>query len=63
MLTCLQTGAVDDLHVDGELATVVVEDDDTDGATARVESLVQAGPKVGLVNDWEGLLDITLFTC
>lgn len=54
---------MDDLHVDGELATVVVEDDDTDGATARVESLVQAGPKVGLVNDWEGLLDITLFTC
>lgn len=54
---------MDNLHVDGELATVVVEDDDTDGATARVESLVQSGPKVGLVDDWKGLFDITLFIC
>lgn len=59
-VTCLQAGAVDDLHVDGQLATVIVEDNDTDGTTARLESLVKTSPKVGLVNDWDGLLDITL---
>lgn len=50
---------MDDTHVDGELATVVVENDDADGATARLEGLVETGPEVRLINDWEGLLDIT----
>ncbi len=56
----LQAGAVDDTHVDGELATVVVENDDADGATARLKGLGETGPEVGLVDDWEGLLDVTL---
>ena len=59
-VTCLQAGAVDDLHVDSELATVIVENNDTNGATAGLESLVETSPEVGLVNDWDRLLDITL---
>jgi hypothetical protein len=56
----LQSGAVDDLHVNGELTTVVVENKDADGATAGLEGIVKTSPKVGLVNNWERLLDITL---
>lgn len=55
---CLQARAVEDLHVDGELAARVVEDKDTDGATAGLEGVVEAGVEVGLVNDSEALLDI-----
>lgn len=50
---------MDDLHVNGELTRTVVEDKDTDGATARLESAVKAGVEVGLVNDGETLLDVT----
>lgn len=50
---------MDDLHVNGELTRTVVEDEDTDGATARLESAVEAGVEVGLVNDGETLLDVT----
>jgi hypothetical protein len=56
--TRLQAGAVDDLHVDGHLATRVVEDQDADAATARLESVGEARPEVGLVNDGQALLDI-----
>lgn len=49
---------MDDLHVNGELTATVVEDEDTDGATARLESVVEARVKVGLVNDRETLLDV-----
>ena len=59
-VTCLQAGAVDDLHVDSKLTTIVVEDNDTDGTAARLESLIETSPEVGLVNDWDRLLDITL---
>lgn len=55
---CLQARAVEDLHVDGELTAAVVEDKDTDGATARLEGVVEAGVEVGLVNDSKALLDI-----
>lgn len=51
---------MDDLHVNGELATVVVENKDADGATAALEGIVKTSPEVGLVNNWERLLDITL---
>lgn len=51
---------MDDLHVNGELATVVVENEDADGTTAALEGIVKTSPKVGLVNNWERLLDITL---
>jgi hypothetical protein len=49
---------VDDLHVNGELTATVVKDEDTDGATARLESAVEARVEVGLVNDRETLLDV-----
>jgi hypothetical protein len=49
---------VDDLHVDGELTATIVEDQDADAATARLESLVEASVQVGLVNDRETLLDV-----
>ncbi|KAI1050665.1 hypothetical protein LB506_001763 [Fusarium annulatum] len=55
----IEARAVDDLHVNGELTRTVVEDEDTDGATARLESAVEAGVEVGLVNDGETLLDVT----
>lgn len=51
---------MDDLHVNGELATVVVENENADGATAALEGIVKTSPEVGLVNNWERLLDITL---
>jgi len=50
---------VHDLHVDSELAAVVVENKDTDGAAARLESSLEAGPEVGLLNDRKTGLDIT----
>lgn len=56
--TDLQARAVNDLHVDGELTAAVIEDKDTDAATARLESSRQARPQVGLINDRQVLLDI-----
>lgn len=49
---------MDDLHVNGELSATIVEDQDADGATARLESLGKASVKVGLVDDGETLLDV-----
>lgn len=49
---------MDDLHINSKLATVVVQDDDADGAAAGLEGLVETVPEVGLVDDWEGLLDV-----
>lgn len=54
----LEAGTVDDLHVDGHLATVVGDDEDTDGAAARLESLLETVPEGALVDDGEVLLDI-----
>jgi hypothetical protein len=50
---------VDDLEVNGELATTVVDDEDTDAATAVVEGLSETGEQAALVKDRETLLDIT----
>jgi hypothetical protein len=55
----LQAGATDDLHVNSELAAVVIDDQNTDRAAARLEGLLETRPQVGLLNDGEGLLDIT----
>ena len=55
----LQPGAVDDLVVDSHLHTVVVDDENADGATAVVEGLGKAGSKTALVKDGKALLDIT----
>lgn len=56
---CLETRAVNDLHVDSHLATVVADDEDTNAAAAGLESLLEAVPQAALVNDGEALLDIT----
>ena len=57
--TRLQARAVNDLHVNGKLAAIVVENKSTDTASARLESICQTGPQVGLVNDGQCLLDVT----
>lgn len=49
---------MDDLHVDGHLATVVGDDQDADAAAARLKGLLQTVPQVALVNDGQVLLDI-----
>lgn len=49
---------MDDLHLNSELTAAIVEDEDTDAAAARLESLLETRPKVGLVNDRQTLLDI-----
>lgn len=49
---------MNDLHVDSQLAAVVVNNQDADGATARLEGALQTSPEVGLVNDREALLDV-----
>jgi hypothetical protein len=58
-MASLQAGAVDDSHLNSELTAAIVEDEDTDAAAARLESLLETRPKVGLVNDGQTLLDIT----
>lgn len=55
----LQTRTMDGLHVDGELTALIGDDEDADGTTARLESLGQTTPEIGLVNDGKVLLDIT----
>jgi len=50
---------VDDLHVNSHLAAVVADDQDTDGAAARLESLLETAPQAALVNDRQVLLDVT----
>lgn len=55
----LQAAAVDDLVVDGQLTALVVDDKDTDTATAIVKALGEASKEAGLVEDRKTLLDIT----
>jgi len=55
----LKARTVDDLHVDSKLAAVVMENQDTNGATARLESVLETRPQVGLLDDGQGLLNIT----
>jgi hypothetical protein len=55
----LQTAAVDDLEVNGELAATIVDDEDTDAATTVVKGLGQADEQAALVKDRETLLDVT----
>lgn len=49
---------MDDLEVNSELTTTIVEDEDADGTTARLEGVAETSEEVGLVNDGEALLDI-----
>lgn len=55
----LQPGAVNNLEVNSQLAALVVDDKDADGATTVVKGLGEAGEETGLVNDGDTLLDIT----
>lgn len=55
----LQTGAVDDLEVDDELAATVVDDEGTDGATAVGKGIADALEQTTLGDDGKTLLDIT----
>lgn len=55
----LEAGAVDDLHVNSHLATVVGDNEDTNGAATRLKGLLEPGPERGLVNDGKILLDVT----
>lgn len=47
------------LGVNDHLATIVVDNQDSDGSAARIEGLLQAVIEVGLVENWQGLLHIT----
>lgn len=50
---------MDGLHVNGKLTTAVGDDEDANGATARLKSLGETLPEARLVDDGEALLDIT----
>jgi len=57
---CLQlVGKVHRLVVDGQLLSVVRDDEDADGARATAEGLLEAVPEATLVNHLETLLDLT----
>lgn len=47
----LQSRAMDDLHVDCELAAIVIYDQDTDGTSASLKCIAKTRPKIRLVND------------
>jgi len=51
-------GEVNDLVVNGQLLSVVVDDQDTDGARASTESLLETAPEMTLVDDLEAILDL-----
>lgn len=55
----LQTAAVDDLVVNSHLAAIVVDDKDTDAATAVVEAVGETAEEAALVKDRQALLDVT----
>jgi hypothetical protein len=50
---------LDDLHVDGKLASIVTDDKDSNAATTTLKGLRETVPQIGLVNDGNSLLDIT----
>lgn len=50
---------MDDLVVDGHLAAIVVDDEDTDAATAVVEAVSETAEQAALVKDGKALLDVT----
>lgn len=50
---------MDDLVVNSHLATIIVDDEDTDAAAAVVEAVGETAKKAALVKDGEALLDVT----
>src|SRR3954466_12199120 len=57
----LKTRTMNDLQVDDELIAIVVDDQDTETATTRLEGISQLGPEVGLIDDGKALLDVARF--
>lgn len=57
--TSLQTRTVDDLDVNDDLTSLVADDQGAEAASSAAEGINQALPEVGLVEDGNGLLDIT----
>jgi hypothetical protein len=55
----LQAAAVDDLVVNSHLTAIVVDDKDTNAATAVVEAIGEAAKEAGLVKDRKTLFNIT----
>lgn len=52
---------MDDLEVDSKFMTVIIDDKNTNAATAVVEGFGQAFEEVALVKDAKALLDIAGF--
>jgi hypothetical protein len=50
---------MEDFHLDGELTSMVTEDEDTNTTTTTLEGFGETGPELRLIDDGNGLLDIT----
>jgi hypothetical protein len=50
---------MDDLHVNGELTACIINNENTNAATTSLKGLGKTTQEVGLINDWDRLLDIT----
>ena len=57
----LQSRAVNDLHVDDQLPSTIINDQNTNTASAIREGTLDAAEQAALVDDWKSLLDITRF--
>jgi len=50
---------VNDLQINSKLSTMIADYQNSNTSTARLESFSETGPEVGLINDWQGLLNIS----
>lgn len=55
----LQSRTMDNLVVNGEFASIVIDDQDTDASTAIGKGFIEPGPEIALVDDGQALFDIT----
>ena len=55
----LETGSMNGLHVNSDLTTTIGNNHDADATTATLEGFLETGPEVGLVQNGNGLLDIS----
>ena len=51
---------MDHFVVDGKLTSAIVDDENTNAATAVGERVLESREEVALVNDWKALLDIAI---
>ncbi len=49
---------MDDLVINSKFTSSVVDDQDTDTATTICERVIEAGPQVALVENWQALFDV-----